>query len=121
MSWSGFGTGTLGETFIGLDNVLDPTFLYDGTLTPFVAVAGTQYWLSVVPGVGFPPQWSWETGTGGDGVSYQDFFGTRSSIGADLSFALYGTTQTSVPEPSSLVLMGSGLLGLAGLIRRKLS
>jgi len=28
---------------------------------------------------------------------------------------------TSVPEPSSLMLIGSGVLGLAGLIRRKLS
>jgi len=27
---------------------------------------------------------------------------------------------TSVPEPSSLILMGSGILGLAGVIRRKL-
>lgn len=26
----------------------------------------------------------------------------------------------SVPEPGSLILMGSGILGLAGVIRRKL-
>jgi len=28
---------------------------------------------------------------------------------------------TSIPEPSSLFLMGSGVLGLAGLLRRKLN
>ena len=30
------------------------------------------------------------------------------------------TTNTSVPEPSSIMLFGSGILGLAGMLRRKL-
>jgi PEP-CTERM putative exosortase interaction domain len=29
-------------------------------------------------------------------------------------------TQTGVPEPSSLLLLGSGILGLLGTVRRKL-
>ncbi len=41
------------------------------------------------------------------------------------SFTVLGTstttsTTTSVPEPSSIMLFGSGILGLAGLLRRKL-
>ncbi len=41
-------------------------FSYSATLSsPFSAVAGTEYWLSVVSNMGFPPQWYWVTGTGG--------------------------------------------------------
>ncbi|HVP55753.1 MAG TPA: PEP-CTERM sorting domain-containing protein [Candidatus Eisenbacteria bacterium] len=118
--WSGFGSGNFGETFLGFDNAGDPTFLYDGLLgSPFAAAAGTQYWMSLVPDLAFPPQWGWETGVGGDGAAWQDFFGSGGSIPNDLSFALYGT-QSTIPEPGSLVLMGTGLLGLAGVVRRKL-
>jgi hypothetical protein len=116
--WQRSGSGNFGETFLGFDNVGDPTYLYDGLLgTPFVAQAGTTYWVSIVPDLGFPPQWGWETATGGDGAAYQCFFGTCGAIPNDVSFALYGN-QTTTPEPSALILFGSGLVGLGSLRRR---
>jgi hypothetical protein len=39
---------------------------------------------------------------------------------ADFSYGSANTTPP-VPEPSSLLLLGSGLLGLAGMVRRKIS
>ncbi|MGA2903415.1 MAG: PEP-CTERM sorting domain-containing protein [Candidatus Korobacteraceae bacterium] len=43
--------------------------------------------------------------------------GTTSSTTTSTSTS---TTGTSVPEPSSIMLFGSGILGLAGMLRRKL-
>jgi hypothetical protein len=99
----------------GVDNAGNPVFTYSADISsfPLIAAAGTQYWLSIVPDLGFPPQWGWESGTGGDGISYQDFFGSRSQNAIDLAFALNGSpVATVIPEPGSLTLWGLGLVGL---------
>ena len=111
-------SGNGSETSLGNDLLGDPIFLYTAAVS-FNATGGTQYWLSVVPDTAFPPQWGWQTSSQGDGQSYQDLFGNRSQNLTDLSFALYEQQQSTVPEPGSLMLMGSGILGMAGLLRRK--
>lgn len=103
--------GNDGETFLQNDNVGDPAYLYTQTVN-FNAAADTEYWISVVPDLGFPPEWGWETGTGGDGVSIQDFFGVRTQLKTDVAFTIFGTANTNTPEPFSLGLMGAGLLAL---------
>jgi hypothetical protein len=82
----------------------------------FSAAGATQYWMSIVPDVAFPPQWGWETGTSGDGKSFQDFFGNRSQLTSDFAFTLTG--RTAVPEPATWALMLGGF-GLAGAALRR--
>lgn len=87
----------------------------------FAVSGGSTYWLAIVPTVGFPPQWGWNTAVGGNGIAYQDFFGARSPLVADAAFTLNGTTG-AVPEPASWALMigGFALVG-AGLRRRSVT
>jgi len=110
-------SGNGGETFFGFDNLNDPMYLYGVNLN-FVTTANTTYWLSVYPDLGLPPQWGWETGTGGDGAAWACFFSACGPIPNDLAFALFGHAETT-PEPGTLILLGSGILGVAGTLRRK--
>jgi hypothetical protein len=106
------GLFTNDETFIGDVNGF-PIYLYSASFASFDVNSGT-YWASVVPDIGFPPQWGWATGTGTD-PGYQCFFGT---CGPTVGFA-YAVDGTPTPEPGTLSMLGIGILGLAGL-RRKL-
>lgn len=105
--------GNQGETFLGTDFFSDPTYSYIAPIG-FTAIGGTQYWISIVPDVAFPPGWEWESGTGGDGTSYQFIGGSLNPILVDEAFTLNSTT----PEPASAVLVGCGLAMLALASRR---
>ncbi|HEX8893440.1 MAG TPA: PEP-CTERM sorting domain-containing protein [Terriglobales bacterium] len=108
------GAGNFGETFIVGSNQF---YTYSWTLAaPFAASAGTEYWASIVPDLDLPSQWGWGTSSSPDHFAWQCYFGTCGAVSTDFAFALYST----IPEPGTLVLMGSGLLGLAAVIRRKL-
>lgn len=59
-----------------------------------------------------------ETGTGSDSITF-NFQDNPGWIGLD-NVSVSGSAPGTVPEPSSLLLLGSGVLGLGGVIRRKL-
>ncbi len=90
-------------------------YSYDLYFQSFDMAPG-KYWASVVPDLGFPPQWGWATGVG-PGLGWQAFFGPPAPIGASFAFGVDGT---AVPEPGTLIMLGTGILGLAGSLRRKL-
>ena len=85
--------------------------------------SGSTYWLNlqnaVVPS-GDPVYWDENSGTGCQSNGCPSS-ASESAVGTIPSeaFTINGGSGT-VPEPSSIMLFGSGILGLAGLLRRKL-
>ena len=109
--------GNAGESFLQNDNLGNPNYLYSLN-TSFVASAGTHYWLSIVPDLGFQPQWAWQFSSTGDGTAYHCYLGPCSSIQSDLAFSLYTNAPATVPEPSSVILLATGLVALGLTVRR---
>jgi hypothetical protein len=95
--------------------------------------AGQTYWLNLqnatVPS-GNPVFWDendgvgckGDDGKGGGCPSQADWTGCISAgaLCPPESFDINGTSGGTTPEPSSFMLFGSGVLGLAGVLRRKL-
>ena len=81
---------------------------------------GTQVYSATDPNTGgVYQQFSFtETGTGNDTITFS-FRDDPAYIALD-NVSVSQTGTGSVPEPSSFLLLGSGVLGLAGVIRRKL-
>jgi len=91
-----------------------------GNFGTSVNLPGGTYWLNLDNGEVPDDPVYWDENSGPSQAS-ENTVGTIPSE----SFTLLGTgttttNTTSVPEPSSVMLVGSGILGLAGLLRRKL-
>jgi len=88
-----------------------------GSFSPVNLAAGT-YWLTLHDAVvndGDPIYWDENSGPSS---AQQNMVGTIPSE----AFTVLGSSTTSgtVPEPSNIMLFGSGILGLAGVLRRNL-
>jgi len=123
-----FGSGTASGKNLTDQFISTNSFGYDidkitvtGLNVP--ELAGATYWLNLqnaaVPS-GDPVFWDENSGAGckGQGCPSQ---ASESAVGTIASEAFtINNGSAPVPEPSSIMLFGSGILGLAGLLRRKL-
>jgi PEP-CTERM motif len=96
------------------------------TSSPFsVNLAAGTYWLNLqnaVVSTGDPIYWDENSGPSS---ASENSVGTIPSeaftvLGGTSSSTTTTSTTGTVPEPSSILLFGSGILGLAGVLRRKL-
>jgi|SRR5208283_1772386 len=92
-----------------------------------VGLVGGTYWLNLQNAVvsnGDPLFWDENRGVGcggsdGKGANCPSM-SSESAIGTIYSEAFTITSGGSTPEPGSIMLFGSGILGVAGVLRRKL-
>jgi hypothetical protein len=122
-----FSPAGANETFVGQQTApFDPTlglsiYSYGVSLSSaFLAAGGTQYWLSVYnlsPNASATEaQWGWSGSSTGDGVAFQN----STQLTLDRALALRGTsTVSAVPEPSTMMLFGSGLVTALMRARRR--
>ena len=82
-----------------------------------VALLTGTYWLTLQNGITLNGSNMFWDENDGPSMAQQS---TTGPIGSE-AFNIYGMSQTTTPEPGTLVMFASGILGLGGVLRRKLS
>jgi hypothetical protein len=111
-SWSVTSSFIAGECSTCFNSVFDKQHI--------VLQAGVQYWLVPFPSTGFNGGWL-DNSAGSLGAVAESLNGgkTWSFTTAEPTLGAFDVKST-VPEPSTLILFGSGFLGIMGAARRKL-
>jgi PEP-CTERM motif len=128
----GSGTASLSNVFHnshssgGQGAVFD---IFDSFAAVNVSLPAGNYWLNLTNGLGSEEglgmYWDINSGTGcggsdghGANCPSSGYFNLTGPIPSE-SFTIDGGSGGSTPEPSSLALFGSGVLGLGGLLRQR--
>lgn len=124
-----FGSGTASGANLTDKFISNSQFGFDIDLITVTGLSvpqtsGTQYWLTLWNAEepsGDPAYWDENSGIGCMSSGCPSS-ASESAVGTipSESFTVNGGGSGTTPEPSSIILFGSGLLGLAGVLRSKL-
>lgn len=103
----------------GFDGSYD---IYTATVTGLnIPLSGGTYWLELTNGTttveGNPVYW--DENDGASQARQANYGVDQGPVGSE-AFTINGTTGGTTPEPGTLILFGTGVVGLAGLMRRKM-
>jgi|SRR5271169_1387779 len=115
----GSGTASLSNALFcsscGIGSAYD---IYTSTASGLsIGLGAGTYWLTLQNGVTAGTSGMYWDENDGPSLAQSSVVG---AIGSE-AFNIYGTTHTTIPEPGTLVMFASGILGLGGMLRRKLS
>ena len=120
--FSNIETAVIQTADLGINSFGFDVAVYSGFLGPVnVAGCGGACWLTLSQGQtlnGDPVFWDENSGPS---LAFESSVGSIPSEAFTIGGNPKTSTTSTTPEPSSIMLFGSGVLGLAGILRRKLT